>query len=249
MEDGLERIRTAGVIRIACRWDLTYEQFLHPETGKPDGVVGRFGTLLASDLGVKPEFVVIEWDDQLPAMLRGEVDVCPKHSNVPSRAIEVDFTHGVLMEYDSVVLVREPDSSHEEQWLNQPERRIGAVKGSLQEDAVLLRYPRATLVTTPDNDVASRWVETGKIDAAALDAGLYVPENCRYLSDPVSAAPLVIARDASHPSIAPGQGRLLRWLDNFMDFHTRSGVLDQILKSAKEEHERVGVVKRGWAAL
>ena len=249
MKDGLERIRESGVVRLACRWDLTAEQFLHPDSGEPDGVVGRFGKRLAADLGVEPEFVVLEWDEQIPALLRHEVDVCPKHTNLPSRALDVDFSLGVLMEYESVLLVREADAWQDERWLDQPERQIAAVKGSLQEDAVMRRYPRASLVSTPDNDVASRWVETGKVDAAALDAGLYVPDGCRYLSGAAADQPLVIACDASHPCIAPGQGRLLRWLDNFMDFHERSGGLAQLLKEAEAEHRRSRVAERGWASL
>ena len=47
----LNEILQRGVLRVAARWDLTFEQFINPDTGEPDGVVGRVGRLMAGELG------------------------------------------------------------------------------------------------------------------------------------------------------------------------------------------------------
>lgn len=238
----LEEILQRGVLRVAARWDLTFEQFINPDNGEPDGVVGRVGRLMAEELGVRVEFVVLEWEDQLDALVEGRVDLLMKHTNLPRRALSVMFSDGVLLQYEGVVLVREESARKGLAWL-QGERRLAAVAGALQEDMIRQRFPNARYVPVPDNDEGAAVVIDGSADGLLVDAGLHVPEACDYLTEPEGDR-VVLSRDASHPAVANGQFRFLRWVDNFMDYHKRLGTLERIISAAKSAHAQAGLSGR-----
>ena len=235
----LDEILQRGVLRVAARWDLTFEQFINPDTGEPDGVVGRVGRLMAEELGVRVEFVVLEWEDQLDALVEGRVDLLMKHTNLPGRALSVMFSDGVLLEYEGVVLVRKGSAGRGLAWLR-GERRLAGVAGALQEDIIRQRFPNASYVPVPDNDEGATRVIDGSADGLLVDAGLHVPGACAYLTEP-NGDLVVLSRDASHPAVANGQFRFLRWVDNFIDYHKRLGTLDEIISAAKAAHARSGV--------
>ena len=239
----LDEIIRRGVVRVAARWDLTFEQFINPRTGEPDGVVGRVGRLMAEELGVRIEFVVLDWEDQLDALVEGRVDLLMKHTNLPRRALTVMFSDGVLLEYEGVVLVRKESAARGLEWLRGG-RRLAAVAGALQEDIIRQRFPNARYVPVPDNDEGADRVTDGSADGLLVDAGLHVPETCDYLTEP-NGDRVVLSRDASHPAVANGQFRFLRWVDNFMDFHKRLGTLDQIISAAKAAHMEAGLSGQG----
>ena len=234
----LDKIIQRGALRVAARWDLTFEQFINPHTGEPDGVVGRIGRLMAAELGVRVEFVVLEWDDQLDALVEGRVDLLMKHTNLPRRALSVMFSDGVLLKYEGVVLVRKEAVGRGLEWLK-GRRRLAAVAGALQEDIIRQRFPNARYVPVPDNDEGAARVIDESADGLLVDAGLHVPESCEYLTEP-NGDRVVLSRDASHPAVANGQFRFLRWVDNFMDYHKRLGTLDQIISAAKAAHAESG---------
>ena len=235
----LDEVLRRGALRVAARWDLTFEQFLHPDTGEPDGVVARVARLMAEELGVRAEFVVMEWEDQLDGLIDGRVDILMKHTNLPRRALSVMFSDGVMLEYKGVALVRKESAGRGLAWLK-GERRLAAVAGSLQEGMIRDRFPEARFVPAPDNDVGAELVINGSADGLLLDAGLHVPEECDYLREP-NGELVVLSRDASHPAVANGQFRFLRWVDNFMDYHQRLGTLDEIIAAAKAAHRESGV--------
>jgi len=239
----LDQIIERGELRVAARWDLTFEQFINPLTGEPDGVVGRVGRLMAAELGVRVEFVVLEWEDQLDALVEGRVDLLMKHTNLPRRALSVMFSDGVLLEYEGVVLVRKESARRGLEWL-QGRRRLAAVAGALQEDIIRQRFPNARYVPVPDNDEGAALVIEGSADGLLVDAGLHVPESCAYLSEP-DGDRVVLSRDASHPAVADGQFRFLRWVDNFMDYHKRLGTIDRIISAAKAAHAEAGLSGQG----
>ena len=197
----LDQIIRRGALRVAARWDLTFEQFINPHTGEPDGVVGRVGRLMAAELGVEVEFVVLEWEDQLDALVGGRVDLLMKHTNLPRRALSVMFSDGVLLEYEGVVLVRKESAGRGLDWLR-GRRRLAAVSGALQEDIIRQRFPNARYVPVPDNDEGAARVIDGSADALVVDAGLHVPVSCDYLKEP-NGDRVVLSRDAAHTPRSP----------------------------------------------
>lgn len=239
MSDRLDDILERGVLRVGARWDLTFEQFINPQTDEPDGVVARVGRLMAEELGVDIEFVIMEWRDQIEGLVNGRVDILLKHTNLPSRAVSVMFSDGVLLEYKGVVLVRDDFAGGGLEWLERTSK-LAAIPGSLQESIIRRRFANATHVEVPDNDEGAALVVQGSVDGLVVDAGLQIPDGCDYLHEPDGEL-VVLSRDASHPAVANGEHRLLRWVDNFMNYHRLLGTLDEIVTASKEAHASSGV--------
>ena len=110
----LTGIRERGFVRISAYWGETSAQYLDPDSGEPAGLVGLVGELLAHDLGVKPEFVNMVWEDHIDALLSDQVDISIKHTNTPERAFNVEFTiESILCEEGRIVILSSNDLKKE----------------------------------------------------------------------------------------------------------------------------------------
>lgn len=236
----LEEIPERGAIRIAAHWDLTAEQYLDPDSGDPAGVVGKVGTLLAADLGVRPEFVSVDWDSQIPALLEGRVDICIKHTNTPERAFVVDFARGRLEKYVGKIIVRRDRDWSNESALDDDGRVIATIGGSHQEAQAGTRWPSASVRVFPTEHAAMDAVWRRDADAALGDAWvanfLLLRPECEALADG-EGNPIVTSLDYSHPCIKKGDQSFLNWLDNWMDFHDAQATFERLIADAYREHE------------
>jgi ABC-type amino acid transport substrate-binding protein len=236
----LETIPERGSIRIAAHWDLTAEQYLDPDTGEPAGVVGKVGTLLAADLGVRAEFVSVQWESQIPALLEGRVDICIKHTNTPERAFLVDFVRGRLEKYAGKIIVRRERDWSKESDLDQPGRVVATIGGSHQEAQAGRRWPAATVRVFPTEHAAMDAVWAGQADAALGDAWvanfLLLRPGCQALADD-QGNPVITSLDYAHPCIRKGDQSFLNWLDNWMDYHEAQGTFERAIGDAYREHE------------
>ncbi len=87
MTSTLDLVLERGVLRVAVAYTPPPEEGSHPEfyldprTSEPSGVVCELGRIMASDLGVRPEFVDIAWADHMTALLDADVaDELYEHS-------------------------------------------------------------------------------------------------------------------------------------------------------------------------
>ncbi|ADO69673.1 Glutamine ABC transporter substrate-binding protein [Stigmatella aurantiaca DW4/3-1] len=86
----LERIRTAGVLRVAI--DATYPPMEFLENGQPVGFDVDLSRELARRLGVTAQFIVMDWDGILAGLTSGRYDIIVSSMNItPERLQQVDF--------------------------------------------------------------------------------------------------------------------------------------------------------------
>ena len=92
--DTLSEILERWELRVAVQWLPSPQEsgeppefYIDPETGKPTGIAIILSELIARDLHVRAEFVNLPWKDHVDALLRRQVDLLPKHSNTPDRAL------------------------------------------------------------------------------------------------------------------------------------------------------------------
>jgi ABC-type amino acid transport substrate-binding protein len=236
----LDAIRRRGTIRIACTWGNTAEQFLDPDSGEPSGVVAMVGRLLAGDLGVRPAFVHLGWNEQIPAMVAGRVDICLKHTNRPDRGFAVDFCTGRLERYEGKIVIRRDAGIASEADLNRGDRTVAATAGSHQESQAKERYPHARVRTYANAHDGMTGVLRREADACLADASvpnfLLLHPECTVLHG-ADGRPVVTSLDYAHPCIKAGDQRFLNWLNNWMDFHLVQGAFERIIAQAYREHE------------
>lgn len=122
---------------------------------------------LAKDLGVKPEFHVLEWEKMMPALLKQEIDIIAGGMVItPQRALKVNFSQP----YDSsgiglvtnIPLTKTFQGSHD---LNRSEVLITAVTGTIAEDVARRVFPNATIKTVSSSQEAIQAVAKGKVHA------------------------------------------------------------------------------------
>jgi ABC-type amino acid transport substrate-binding protein len=231
----LDEIHERGLIRIGVRWAPSAEQYIDPDTGEPAGIVGLLGTQLAKDLGVRAEFVDLTWADHIPALLEDRVDICLKHTNTPERALIVEFSTGRVLRYEGKVVIRRDRGMRDEGDLNQPHRVIACGEGDSQEGQIRERYPEAQVRFYPKTENALAAVDAGEADACLADQAvpgfLQRHPECTVLTDD-NGEPILTSIDYSHPMLKPGDQRFLNWVNNWMDFHTVQGTIEQIKEEA-----------------
>ncbi len=122
---------------------------------------------LAKDLGVKPEFHVLEWEKIMPALLKREIDIISAGMVItPQRALKFNFSQP----YDSsgiglvtnIPLTKTFNGPHD---LNRSEVTITAVTGSISEDVARRVFPNATIKTLSSSQEAIQAVTKGKVHA------------------------------------------------------------------------------------
>ena len=89
--DVLDEILARGTIRVGVAEFAPWT--IKTASGELIGFEIEFSTRLASDMGIKPEFKVYEWDDLIPALQKGEIDIIAAGMAITAaRALQVEFT-------------------------------------------------------------------------------------------------------------------------------------------------------------
>ncbi len=95
--DGLDAVQKSGKLRVAI--DATYPPMESEDaSGKPVGFDIDFANELAKRLGVKAEYVVMNWDGILAGLVSNRYDVIISSMNItPERSKQVNFVEYVKM--------------------------------------------------------------------------------------------------------------------------------------------------------
>ena len=89
--DVLDEILERGTIRVGVAEFAPWT--IKTTSGELIGFEIEVSNKLAKDMGVKPEFKVFEWDNLIPALQQGEIDIIAGGMAItPARALRVEFT-------------------------------------------------------------------------------------------------------------------------------------------------------------
>ncbi len=140
-----------------------------------DGLAGieiDFGNAAADALGLKPVFVELPWDELIPSLEAGEIDVIMSGMSVtPERSARVRFTQPYLRT-GQLALIRRADIAR----FGAPERirragvRVGFIRDTTGQAYVQGNLPRSIAYGFDDSDEALRSLRAGRIDFFVHDA-------------------------------------------------------------------------------
>lgn len=228
----LEAILDRKVIRIAVTWSPPPETGFPPEfyldaDGQPQGIAIEIGKLLAEDLGVQPEWYDVPWGDQFEALFRGDVDLLPKPTLTPKRALEMEFSER-LMAFE-VVAITPRDGARTIEMLKAPGAVISAWKGSSCVGIAERFFPAAEIVEYDDENEAKRAVGAGRVDGIVTDAVTKVSmsqtPDLDFVRDE-QGSKVILAREYGHFAVRIGDQRFLNYLNAWIAYHRASGLLD-----------------------
>jgi ABC-type amino acid transport substrate-binding protein len=228
----LDEILDRGVIRIAVTWSPPPDTGFPPEfwldpSGEPQGIAIEIGKILAGDLGVRPEWIDVGWDQQFDALFRGEVDLLPKPTLTPARAVRMEFSDR-LMPFEVVAITRR-DEGFTLASLGQESVTISGWKGSSCNDIARHKFPLARIVEYVDENEAKRAVSDGTADAIITDAVTKVSmaelPALDFIRNP-DGQKVVLAREYGHFAVRIGDQRFLNYLNAWIAYHRADGLLD-----------------------
>ena len=163
--DDLDSILKRGELNIGV--SLFEPWTMKDDAGQLSGFEIDVGNKLAHDIGVKPTFVVLEWDAIIPALMNGEIDVIAGGMAItPARALKVNFS---LPYADSgLILVANTEKTKEIKSLdelNSPENVISVVSTSASEDLARTLFHKATVQSAKTPEEAAKAVLDGTAHA------------------------------------------------------------------------------------
>jgi polar amino acid transport system substrate-binding protein len=227
----LDQILKRGVIRIAVdfygerhmdpKYGAPPEMYIDEKTGEPAGVVIELMKIMAKDLGVKPEFVDIRWGEQIDALLSGKVDILPKHTNTPQRALKIDFADRL---FGMEVMILVPANSHvmKKEELNKKGAIIICEPGSTNKQIIEQHFPLATIWELAEVKPGDKW--DARVETAVTKIYLQKHPEVKLLRDEKGKA-IVLSREYVHPGVPAGEQRFLNWINNWINYHSAQGTI------------------------
>lgn len=195
------------------------------------GVVKGFeidlGNMIAGGMGVKARFERMPFNELLPALQAGKVDMILSNMTMtPQRNLKVAFVgpyfisgKSILTKQKSLLSAKRPID------LNNPELTFAALDGSTSQYFVQALMPKAKLVAVKDYGEGVALVLDNKVTAFVADYPICVIETFRhpdqglaYVTNPLTYEPIGIAVPAGDP-------QLINWLQNFLNALQGSGEL------------------------
>jgi polar amino acid transport system substrate-binding protein len=219
----LDEILERGVVRVGVSAFVPWT--MESPAGDLRGFEIDVARKLAADIGVEPQFVMYEWDQIIPAVRRGDIDVVAAGMGVtPARALQVAFS--LPYSESGVTLVankeRTADVASMDD-LNAPGVPVVTVGDTMAGDVAVRMFGGADLRIERTPDLAEASVLSG-------EAAIYVtslPEaNFLALSHPdivdIPIAKPLIASEAAF-AVAPDAQRWLNFLNAWVTSRTADG--------------------------
>ena len=205
-----------------------------PIIAKADGVISGleadFAVRLARDLHRSLEFVELPWEQEVPALLSGKIDLIMSGMSVSdTRRVRVDFCDP-YMQSGLMALVRREDvrqyASADD--VKKCDGRIGAKKGTMANVFVEEHCRRARLVLyTIPNDAAVA-VKNKKLDMFIHDAPSIWWLASKYEAD-VAVVPVRLTEEELAWAIRPGNAALKEQVNRILADWKATGALHRML--------------------
>ena len=154
-ESNLDKILSAGVLKVGTTGDWDPMTMKDPATNKYKGFDIDVMNELAKDMGVKVEFVPAEWKTIVSGITSERYDISTSVTKTPKRAEVAGFTD-TYYKYGTVPLVLKKNLKKFSTWdsLNKNGVKIATTLGTSQEQKAKEFFPNSTLksVEAPARD-------------------------------------------------------------------------------------------------
>lgn len=224
----LEDIQAKGVLRIGQ--DQGYMPLYGTdEKGERIGFEVDLAKKMAEVLGVRLEFVIVNWDGIIPALISGKFDIIFSGMTItPERALKVNFTIpyltiGQTILYNIKKFSGPPKYS---ELKNLDKLTIAVQLGTTGEFAARRLFPTAKIITLETMDEAAFQVATGRADIMVVDS-IYAQYMAKKYSQLASTGELLTKEDLGI-AVKKGDLEFLQWLNTFIRWAKTSGLIEEL---------------------
>ncbi|HSC70196.1 MAG TPA: transporter substrate-binding domain-containing protein [Candidatus Methylomirabilis sp.] len=195
--------------------------------GKIAGMEVDIATLMANEIGVRLTLKPMPFNDLLPALEAGQVDlILSGMTMTPLRNTRVAFAGPYFGSGKSVLIKQENVASLQStEMMNNPDVTVAALKGSTSQRFVERLAPKAKLVLTDGYDQAIAMVLDGTVQAMVADFPICNVSVYRHqgkglttLKSPLNYEPIGMA-------LSPNDPLFLNMVQNFVAYLLNSGDL------------------------
>ncbi|HKT91771.1 MAG TPA: ABC transporter substrate-binding protein [Paraburkholderia sp.] len=205
--DRLDDIKRAGVLRVAAFDSNPPFGFVDPKDNQIVGLDVDYARAVAKSLGVKLEVQPTNPANRIAFLKSGKVDlVFANFTITDDRKKEVDFSTPYFASGTQFIAKKGVLKSSEQI----DGLRIGADKGTTNEQQVRAKFPNATIVAYDDTPFAFAALRTGNVQAITQDGPKLVallaraPDKANY-----EISPFTISNDYEGVGVPKGETRLL----------------------------------------
>ncbi|MEM5314956.1 ABC transporter substrate-binding protein [Paraburkholderia sp. JHI869] len=224
--DRLDDIKRAGVLRVAAFDSNPPFGFVDPKDNQIAGLDVDYARAVAKSLGVKLEIQPTNPANRIAFLKSGKVDlVFANFTITDDRKKEVDFSTPYFASGTQFIAKKGVLKSSEQ--LNG--LRIGADKGTTNEQQVRAKFPNATIVAYDDTPFAFAALRTGNVQAITQDGPKLVallaraPDKANY-----EISPFTISNDYEGVGVPKGETRLLDVVNSTLTHLEADGEAAQI---------------------
>ncbi len=221
----IESIKDKGTINVGVQADF-------PPWGSIDASGNNVGydidvaRLMASDLGVKVQFVPVTAGNRIGYLTTGKVDVLVAAVGMyPDRAKAVQFSKPYSA-LDGVIYARK--SAPVKAWADLAGLKVGTARGSAADVALTKNLPpSATLMRFEDDAVPIQALVSGQVDAIG-STNLIAPVLARSPAGAEFERKFDFTRQYNGMATRLGEAGINAWLNTFIDRNLANGKLDEI---------------------
>jgi putative glutamine transport system substrate-binding protein len=162
------RIVSSGKLICGTKFDVRGFGFKDPSTGEVEGLDADLCREIASDIGVRPEFVEADSEDRIPLLNEGTVDIIISTMTVnDERKKEIEFSYVYYVAGQSLLVKSDSDIRSVDD-LNG--KTVCSVEGSTSEEKkIRAKAPQAGFLPLKSYIEAGRALVDGRCDAVSTD--------------------------------------------------------------------------------
>lgn len=200
------------------------------EDGKVVGFDVDLARLMASGMGVKLTIKTMPFNELLPALEKGDVDVVISNVTInPQRNMRVAFV-GPYMTSGKCVITKEERLAKvsEVENLNVPETRLAALSGSTSAEFVKVLLPKATLTLVDDFDGGVRMVNDDKVGGLLTDYPICLAMQKKHPDSGFVSVFSLLSYEPIGIAIPGDDSLYLNWTENFLLRVEGIGLLEEL---------------------
>jgi polar amino acid transport system substrate-binding protein len=166
----INKIKKEKVLRIGTTGNFFPFTYKRNKTGKLVGIDILIGEALAKELGVEPKFVILPFNDLLPALEKGKIDIVLSGLSITTkRNTKVAFAGTYYNTGKGLLTFDEKLSKGKPVDVNKENITIAAISGSTSELFIKKHYPKANIVNIKDVKEAKKMLVDKKVNGVILD--------------------------------------------------------------------------------